>query len=61
MRKPPPSPLKLGCAASDLEKAVKNPGLKARVDEMGYLVDDKSPEELDKLKKVECEIANAWQ
>jgi len=42
-----------------IEKAVKNPELKAKVDKMGYVVDYKSPAELNKLKKEEYEIANA--
>ena len=42
-----------------IEKAVKNPELKAKVDKMGYLVDDKSPSELNRLKNEEYEIANA--
>jgi tripartite-type tricarboxylate transporter receptor subunit TctC len=42
-----------------IEKAVKNPELKAKVDKMGYIVHYKSPEELNKLKKEEYEIANA--
>jgi tripartite-type tricarboxylate transporter receptor subunit TctC len=42
-----------------IEKAVKNPELKAKVDKMGYVVDYKSPGELNKLKKEEYEIANA--
>jgi len=42
-----------------IEKAVKNSELKAKVDKMGYVVDYKSPAELNKLKKEEYEIANA--
>jgi len=42
-----------------IEKAVKNPELKAKVDKMGYLVDYMSPKELSKLKREEYEIANA--
>ncbi|HUL20504.1 MAG TPA: tripartite tricarboxylate transporter substrate-binding protein, partial [Thermodesulfobacteriota bacterium] len=42
-----------------IEKAVKNPELKAKVDKMGYVVDYKSPAELNRLKKEEYEIANA--
>ena len=42
-----------------IEKAVKNPELKAKVDKMGFVVDYKSPAELTKLKKEEYEVANA--
>ena len=42
-----------------IEKAVKNPELKAKVEKMGYVVDYKSPAELNKLKNDEYEIANA--
>ena len=42
-----------------IEKAVKNPELKAKVDKMGYVVDYKSPAELSRLKKEEYEIANS--
>jgi tripartite-type tricarboxylate transporter receptor subunit TctC len=41
-----------------IEKAVKNPELKAKVDKVGYLVDYKSPAELNRLEKEEYEIAN---
>jgi len=41
------------------KKAVKNPELKAKAEKMGYVVDYKSPAELNKLKKEEFEIASA--
>jgi tripartite-type tricarboxylate transporter receptor subunit TctC len=40
-----------------VEKAVKNPELKAKAERMGYVVDYKSPAELLKLKKEEYEVA----
>jgi tripartite-type tricarboxylate transporter receptor subunit TctC len=42
-----------------IEKAVKNPELKAKAEKMGYVVDYKSPAELNKLKNEEFEIAAA--
>ena len=42
-----------------IEKAVKNPELKAKAERMGYVVDYKSPAELNKLKKEEFEIASS--
>ncbi len=42
-----------------IEKAVKNPELKAKAEKMGYVVDYKSPAELNKLKKEEYEVAVA--
>jgi tripartite-type tricarboxylate transporter receptor subunit TctC len=44
---------------SAIEKAVKNPELKAKVDKMGFLVDYKSPSDLNKLVKEDYETANA--
>lgn len=41
-----------------IEKAVKNPELKAKVEKMGYAVDYKSPAELNKLLIEEYERAN---
>ena len=42
-----------------IEKAVKHPELKAKAERMGYVVDYKSPAELNKLKKEEFEIASS--
>jgi len=42
-----------------IEKAVKNPELKAKAEKMGYVVDYKSPAELNKLKKEEYDVAAA--
>jgi tripartite-type tricarboxylate transporter receptor subunit TctC len=42
-----------------IEKAIKNPELKAKVDQMGFLVDYKSPSELNKLVREDYETANA--
>ena len=42
-----------------IEKAVKNPELKAKAERMGYVVDYKSPAELNKLKKEEYDVAAA--
>jgi len=44
---------------SAIEKAVKNPELKGKVDKMGFLVDYKSPSDLNKLVKEDYETANA--
>jgi tripartite-type tricarboxylate transporter receptor subunit TctC len=43
-----------------IEKAVKNPELKAKVDKMGFVVNYKSPAELNRLKKEQYEIAKKW-
>jgi tripartite-type tricarboxylate transporter receptor subunit TctC len=40
-----------------IEKAVKNPELKPRIEKMGYIVDYKSPAELKKLMVDEYELA----
>jgi tripartite-type tricarboxylate transporter receptor subunit TctC len=42
-----------------VEKAVKDPGLKAKIEKMGYVVDYKSPAELKKMMAEEYEIALA--
>jgi tripartite-type tricarboxylate transporter receptor subunit TctC len=42
-----------------IEKAVKNPELKAKAEKLGFVVDYKSPAELNKLKKEEYEVAAA--
>jgi tripartite-type tricarboxylate transporter receptor subunit TctC len=42
-----------------IEKAIKNPELKAKVDKMGFLVEYKSPSELNKLMREDYETANA--
>jgi tripartite-type tricarboxylate transporter receptor subunit TctC len=42
-----------------IEKAVKHPELKAKVEKMGFVVDYKSPAELQKLVTEEYETANA--
>jgi tripartite-type tricarboxylate transporter receptor subunit TctC len=43
-----------------IEKAIKNPELKTKIEKMGgYLVDYKSPEELKKLVAEDYETANA--
>jgi tripartite-type tricarboxylate transporter receptor subunit TctC len=44
---------------SAIEKAVKNPELKGKVDKMGFLVDYKSPSDLNRLVKEDYETANA--
>jgi tripartite-type tricarboxylate transporter receptor subunit TctC len=40
-----------------VEKAVKDPGLKAKIEKMGYVVDYKSPGELKKMMAEEYEVA----
>lgn len=42
-----------------IEKTVKNPELKAKLDKMGYVVDYKSPAEIKKLVTEEYETALA--
>jgi tripartite-type tricarboxylate transporter receptor subunit TctC len=44
---------------SAIEKAIKNPELKGKVDKMGFLVDYKSPSDLNRLVKEDYETANA--
>jgi tripartite-type tricarboxylate transporter receptor subunit TctC len=42
-----------------IEKVIKNPELKAKVEKMGYSVDYKGPAELGKLVADEYETANS--
>ncbi len=42
-----------------MEKAVKNPDVKAKIEKLGIIVDYKSPEELKNLMKADYEAANA--
>ena len=41
-----------------IEKAIKSPALKDRIEKMGYIVDYKSPPELKKLSMEDYETAN---
>jgi len=42
-----------------IEKAIKDPAVKARIEKMGYIVDYKSPAELKKISTQDCETATA--
>ncbi len=42
-----------------IEKAIKNPAIKDKIEKMGYIVDYKTPEELKKLSMEDYETANA--
>lgn len=42
-----------------IEKAIKNPESKAKLEKMGYVVDYKSPAELKKMMVEEYQVANA--